>query len=275
MNTPKQGFFESDDDYRDRVASEADERTIEHTTGEAPHQGFFESDNDYDDRISLEADEGTIEDTTGDAPHQGFFESDPDYRDRASLEAAEDTVEDLTGDAPHQGFFESDDDYRERVFLEADEATIENASGEAPHQGFFESDDDYRERISLEADEHRASSDDNSSGGCFITTACVEFAGLPDNCRELTLLRQFRNTYMMALPNGPSLIAEYYSTAPAIVAAIAASQRKSAALRSAWAAVQKAVGAIEKGDYPAALTIYSLMFRRLKRAFLEGPHDLS
>jgi hypothetical protein len=75
---------------------------------------------------------------------------------------------------------------------------------------------------------------------------------------------------MMALPNGPRLIAEYYRTASAIVAAIAVSPHKSVALRSAWAAVRNAVSAIEKGDYHAALTTYTAMFRRLKRAFLEG-----
>ena len=30
-----------------------------------------------------------------------------------------------------------------------------------------------------------------SSGGCYLTSACVESKNLPDNCHELTVLRQF------------------------------------------------------------------------------------
>ncbi len=85
--SPTQGWFESDEDYRDRVAREADERTIEETTGSAPSQGWFESDEDYQCRVASQANECRIKETTGTAPSQGFFESDDDYRRRVAREA--------------------------------------------------------------------------------------------------------------------------------------------------------------------------------------------
>ncbi len=56
-----------------------------------------------------------------------------------------------------------------------------------------------------------------SSDGCFLTTACVEAKGLADDCRELTVLRNFRDTYLKHSVNGPADICEYYHTAPKIV----------------------------------------------------------
>ena len=266
MNTPSQGIFESDSAYRERIAREADERTIESNTGDEPKQGFFESEDDYRERISEEADESVIEAITDDAPKQGFFENDDHYRDRISLEADESTIEDATGDAPKQGFFENDDDYRERVSEEADESIIEKATGDAPSQGFFESDDSYRERIAEEATEYRASSDDSSSGGCFLTTACVEAAGLPDDCRELTVLRQFRDGFIAKLPDGPSLIEEYYAIAPGIVARINTAPTKAEILAGILADVRNAVGLIETGQNNAAFNLYRSMTQRISAA---------
>lgn len=61
---------------------------------------------------------------------------------------------------------------------------------------------------------------EQSSGGCFLTSACVEARGLPDDCYELMVLRAFRDGYMQTLPNGQGEICEYYHTAPIIVAKI-------------------------------------------------------
>lgn len=59
-----------------------------------------------------------------------------------------------------------------------------------------------------------------SSDGCFLTSACTEARGLPDDCYELTTLRAFRDGYMKTLPQGQADICQYYHTAPAIVAKI-------------------------------------------------------
>ena len=64
--------------------------------------------------------------------------------------------------------------------------------------------------------------DRDSSGGCFLTSACTEARGLPDDCYELTMLRAFRDGYLKSLPQGQADICQYYHTAPAIVAKIRA-----------------------------------------------------
>ena len=51
-----------------------------------------------------------------------------------------------------------------------------------------------------------------STGGCFIATACYES---PD-CREVETLRQFRDLRMMPFPLGRCLIAAYYWFSPPI-----------------------------------------------------------
>ena len=55
------------------------------------------------------------------------------------------------------------------------------------------------------------------SGGCYLTSACmsVKGDGFQDNCYELELLRDFRDTYVKE--NYPEDIAVYYDIAPRIV----------------------------------------------------------
>lgn len=57
----------------------------------------------------------------------------------------------------------------------------------------------------------------SGSSGCFLTSACTEARGLPDDCEELTTLRAFRDGYMKSLPQGQADICMYYHIAPAIV----------------------------------------------------------
>lgn len=55
---------------------------------------------------------------------------------------------------------------------------------------------------------------------CFLTTACVQAAGLPDDCFELKSLRLFRDRVLALTPEGRAMIAAYYQHAPALVARI-------------------------------------------------------
>lgn len=156
MDKPAQGFFESDEDYAQRVARQADERSVELATGEKPSQGFFESDETYAKRIRRAADESEIKLSSGERPSQGFFESDADYQQRISLEAKRSVVASQDESRASQGFFEEDRAYRQRMSRQSDEAAIERETGSKPSQGFFESDEDYRNRIWHEARELRA-----------------------------------------------------------------------------------------------------------------------
>lgn len=57
----------------------------------------------------------------------------------------------------------------------------------------------------------------NSSTGCFLTTACVQARNLPDDCEELTVLRHYRDHWLVNQPSGREDIALYYKIAPGIV----------------------------------------------------------
>ena len=63
-----------------------------------------------------------------------------------------------------------------------------------------------------------------------MTSACVEARGLLDDCEELTILRDFRDNWLKQQPGGAEEIAEYYMTAPQIVAEI----NKQADAREIW-----------------------------------------
>ncbi|WP_416386257.1 CFI-box-CTERM domain-containing protein [Anaerobutyricum hallii] len=60
----------------------------------------------------------------------------------------------------------------------------------------------------------------DSSGGCYLTSACVYAKGLPDDCHELTVLRGYRDGWLRTAPEGEALIEQYYKEAPRIVSNI-------------------------------------------------------
>ncbi len=106
------------------------------------------------------------------------------------------------------------------------------------------------------------------SKGCFLTTACTAHAGLPDDCHELTVLREFRDGYLASLPNGEAMTREYYRVAPAIVQRIMRTPSREAILARIYTTIRKTVTLIEKEQFPSALRAYSEMFQTLRRDHL-------
>jgi len=106
-------------------------------------------------------------------------------------------------------------------------------------------------------------SDIGDAIGCFITTAVCEYSGLPDDCYELTVLREFRDTWLKE--NHPEDIEQYYHEAPVIVSRISA--REDAATVYAQFNrdyIAPAVEALENGQYELAYTIYRNLFMTAK-----------
>lgn len=163
MSNPSQGFLESDEAYKERIATEERERNIELESGERPSQGFFESDESYRQRLRRGSYEADIRNGS-EEPKQGWLESDQDYESRIWLQSRESIIAKLQETRPSQGFFEDDATYRRRVSREADEAIIEHGNGRRPSQGIFESDKDYRDRIWQQARELRAAREPEGSG---------------------------------------------------------------------------------------------------------------
>jgi hypothetical protein len=108
------------------------------------------------------------------------------------------------------------------------------------------------------------------STGCFITTACTEAKGLPDDCYELQTLRAFRDGYMRALPDGQALIAQYYDVAPKIVARIKAQPDAHEILFGLYNRIVESVRLIEAKQYEQALHRYGAIVLELKERYLDG-----
>jgi hypothetical protein len=106
------------------------------------------------------------------------------------------------------------------------------------------------------------------SGNCFITTACTAAMGLPDDCAELTVLRQFRDAYVRQLPNGGKIIDEYYRIAPAIVRKINDRPDHQEVFSALFHQVEKAVRLIRKRRYADAVAHYAAVVKRLKKEYM-------
>jgi hypothetical protein len=112
--------------------------------------------------------------------------------------------------------------------------------------------------------------EDKSSGGCFLTTACVEYAGLPDNCWELQMMRRLRDEYIRNLPDGSAFLAEYYATAPAIVTAIKSQPDHQSVFDALLHRARAVARMIEQGRWEEALAESQEQFERLKSRYLGG-----
>ena len=109
----------------------------------------------------------------------------------------------------------------------------------------------------------------SGGGGCFLTSACVEAKGLPDDCHELTVLRRFREEYLRPLPEGETEIAEYYDIAPQIVSTIRLREDSLSIFSDIYdSLVKPCVDLIEKGENEVAHTIYKDRVHKLKEQYL-------
>ena len=103
---------------------------------------------------------------------------------------------------------------------------------------------------------------------CFLTTACTELIGLPDDCFELRTLRRFRDNHLARMEGGQAEIDAYYRHAPAIVARIKASSSGRAELCRIYATViAPSVISVMLGRYKTARAIYVGGMKRLMRTY--------
>ena len=119
----------------------------------------------------------------------------------------------------------------------------------------------------LEADTGVKEEEETKKKGCFITTAAVRARGLPDDCDELTTLRQFRDGYMRNLEEGDALIGLYYDIAPQVVAAIGARKDARKVYDHLYSVIKMCVEHIKNGRNEKALEIYVEMVKRLTRQY--------
>lgn len=119
----------------------------------------------------------------------------------------------------------------------------------------------YHEKYTLHFDDcdDYEENEKGSDSACFLTTACVSFKGLADDCEELTKLRSFRDTYLAKTPCGKALIDEYYKIAPDIVIKIDDSSEKETIYQYIYQKIQECVQLIDKRKYDEVVNVYKDM----------------
>ena len=109
---------------------------------------------------------------------------------------------------------------------------------------------------------------ESSSGGCYLTTACVRAKNLPDDCMQLCVLREFRDNWLRVQHNGLAVIEEYYQIAPVIVGKIESMTDS----KRVWdelfeSMVQPCVDFIKNGEYNKAYALYLESTNRLVETY--------
>ena len=104
--------------------------------------------------------------------------------------------------------------------------------------------------------EESSSYSGSSSGGCFLTSACCNYKGLPDDCEELRVMREFRDTQLKKTTVGRELIQMYYRIAPQIVEKIDAKDNHSEIYRQIYEQIQHIVLLLKESLYDEAVAAY-------------------
>lgn len=130
---------------------------------------------------------------------------------------------------------------------------------------------------SSSSSQDNSSNDNGDNGGsgkkCFITGAVLFSLMAPDDCRELTVLRQFRDGFLRYMPAGNSLISRYYDVAPEIDTQITSREDAPVRYRSLFTHIDRAVNMVETGNYQMAYQIYIQQIRELEEEYLMGGGD--
>lgn len=104
---------------------------------------------------------------------------------------------------------------------------------------------------------------------CYITTAVCKNFDKPDDCYELTVLRQYRDSYLLKSQSGRRLVEEYYNIAPTIVKRINKQKDAGEIYRGIWEMyLNPCIWLIEENKKEECREVYSRMVRGLEREYL-------
>jgi hypothetical protein len=98
---------------------------------------------------------------------------------------------------------------------------------------------------------------------CFLTTACVRYYGLPDNCNELETLRKYRDSYLLGSERGKALVADYYQVAPEIVRQIEDDLKRDLSYKYIYNEIREACKRIGSGQNVSAQAVYENLVNTL------------
>lgn len=105
---------------------------------------------------------------------------------------------------------------------------------------------------------------ETSSSGCFLTSACCEYMGLPDDCEELTTMRAFRDNVLVKSETGKALKEQYYKIAPGILKKIEEHPEKDEIFKWIYEEIQEIVKLVKENKNDEAICRYVLMVYHLE-----------
>jgi len=103
---------------------------------------------------------------------------------------------------------------------------------------------------------------------CYITTAVCESLNKPDDCYELTLLRSYRDEYLMQSEEGEKIVQEYYNIAPTIVKHIGRADNAQEIYKNIYDRyLSSCIQLIEADQMEECRSLYSDMVKDLKAQY--------
>ena len=106
-------------------------------------------------------------------------------------------------------------------------------------------------------------------GLCYISTAVCHSLQKPDDCQELTLLRGYRDKYLLNSDEGRKLVAKYYDIAPTIVNKINRDNEASTIYKEIWSNyLEPCINLIQNGRNDECKKLYSEMVVKLEETYL-------
>lgn len=104
---------------------------------------------------------------------------------------------------------------------------------------------------------------------CYITTAVCESLGKGDDCYELNILRNYRDTYLRSTEDGEQIVNDYYNIAPSIVKRINKCADSKEIYREIYSQyLSPCIRLLERDEKEKCKDIYSDMVRGLERKYL-------
>lgn len=104
---------------------------------------------------------------------------------------------------------------------------------------------------------------------CYITTAVCESLGKEDDCYELNILREYRDTYLRSTEDGERIVDAYYDIAPSIVKRINKQSNRDEIYREIYAQyLSPCIRLLEEDKKEECKEIYSDMVLGLEATYL-------
>lgn len=121
----------------------------------------------------------------------------------------------------------------------------------------------------IQASDHESIQSGFKQKLCFVTTAVCRGLHKPQDCRELILMKRYRDEYLSEQAEGESLIREYYDIAPTILKRIAKGVSPEEKYLYLWDNyISKCARFIENNENERCRQLYEAMMMELKEEYM-------